>query len=131
MKKKTPDDFTKFLIMPDQAPVGVQSDTVSPSDEHLLKIIDECYSVENIEVKTDLNDAMIKGITKAKSYDSRFNCPLVTEISQNIMVLSVSKGREGRHEFKAVATSMTPQPPVYNEVPQISNRLFGGRRRDF
>jgi len=119
LKKPEPvpfDDFTSIFV-----PKEHEAQPTNVQQEHLTKIIGEIYSKENIEVKTDINMPQINALTKAIVYADRFNSPMVAQVAQKYMELSISKDRKGRKEFTEISRSMNaPDQPLQ---PQLNSRL--------
>lgn len=124
MAKKMTDKVNNFLFTPEE-PKDLEQSNNDISQAHLLKIIDETYSIENIEVKTDLTEAQIKAITKGQLFAERYNCEIMNKLCNKIMVLSVSKNRLGRKEFAEISKSF--QSPMMEERAPltIKERLMG------
>ena len=114
--------ITAFLLTPQDNPTATKDNV---RDEHLLKIIDEIYSEDHIEIKTDLNVPQINAITKGLLFAERYNCTLMGDLCNTMMKLLVSKNRQSRKEFTEISKSMQP----HNEEqapPTLDKRLFGG-----
>lgn len=95
----------------------------SSRDEYILKIIDEVFSKEDIELKTDLSTDQIIKITKGQIFAERYNCSIMDKLCNKIMILSVSKNRSSRKEFTEISKSVSgPQEP---DLPSIKTRLLG------
>lgn len=118
---KATDKVSQIFFMQDPTPIN-EGDS-SARDEYLLKIIDEVYSKDNIEVKTDLNVKQINAITKGKIFSQRYKCNLLNNLCDNIMVLSVSKDRKSRKEFTEISKSINS--PQEEELPTLGRRLLG------
>ena len=118
---KATDTISKIFFMADPKTSNEVDSTAR--DEYLLKIIDEVYSKENIEVKTDLNVKQINAINKGKLFADRYNCTLLDDLCQNTMILSVSKDRKGRKEFTEISKSINS--PQEEELPTLGTRLLG------
>lgn len=115
---KEPLKLTPFLFTPDK-----ESEPVNVAEEHLLKIIDETYSKNDIELKTDLNQKQINALTKAEIFAKRYNCSIMEELRNSHMILLVSKDRKGRKEFTDIAKGM--QPAVDDGLPDLKKRFLG------
>ena len=117
-----PLEVTKFILTPQQTPKENQENV---RDEHLLKIIDEIYSKDNIQLKTDVTIPQINALTKGLLFGKRYNCSLMDDLCDTMMQLLVSKGRQSRKEFTDISKSMQPHNEEL-EQPRLDKRLFGG-----
>ena len=88
------------------------------SERLMEKSLSELYSLELLEMKTDLTQDQIISIARGKIFAKRFKSSAMTDLINNIMTLSVSKDRKGRGEMTNVmrATNKdmefnTPQNP--------------------
>ena len=93
-------------------------------DELLLKIIDEVFSKEDIEVKTDLNNQQIVAFSKGKLYSDRFKSPLIGKLVDHLAIYSVSKDRKSRKEFTEISKALNSMTND-EENPRIRDRLLG------
>lgn len=123
MPKKKPlfDALTPFLMGDN---IKVNASDENPRDELLLKIIDEVYSTENIEVKTELNEAQITTFTRAKLYHKKFGSKLILELVNELAIYSVSNGRKGRKEFTEISKALNSREAEETD-PRIRERLLG------
>mgnify|MGYP001152651069 CR=1 FL=1 len=101
----------------------ISSDPVDENAKHLDKIVDEIYSIENIEVKTDLNQAQINAITKALVFAETYKVGILTTIANKHMALLISKDRKGRGEFTQIAAGMENE---HKQSSSLFNKLVGG-----
>ena len=97
----------------------------SGTNELLLKIIEETYSKENIEVKTHLSEAQILAFSKGRLYSDTYKLPIIDNLIKHISVYSVSKDRLSRKEFTEIAKAVHSQPTDIMEEPSIRGRLLG------
>lgn len=121
MDNKVTKKVNSFLFTPEQ---NNNLDTEDFNDKHLEKIIEEIYSTDNIEVKTDLNENEIRAITKGQLYAEKYKCNIVDNLCNKLMILKVSNKRMGRKEFKEISQSMQPSYPE-EQTMSIPQRLFG------
>lgn len=54
---------------------------------------------EDVEVKTELNDAEILTMSKLLLISDRYSVPVLREFTDNLMTLKISRNRKGRTEF--------------------------------
>ena len=54
---------------------------------------------EDVEVKTELNDAEILTISKLRFVADRYGIPVLRDFTDNLMTLKISRNRKGRTEF--------------------------------
>lgn len=109
----------------DAGGVVAPTDVINGDNEYLGKIVEEVYSVEDIEVKTDLNQAQIDAYSLAQEFHARYNVPVLEGVVKRRMVLAVSKGRKGRKEFARIASSIYAMNSVEPENKGILPRLIG------
>lgn len=120
MAGKTTKNINAFILTPNNTDNIPQE---SIQDAHNAKIIEEVYSTENIEVKTDLNELQIKAITKGQLFAEHYNCSIMGKLCNKIMVLSISKNRLGRKEFKEISQNI--QNPPEPDPITMRERLLG------
>jgi len=87
-----------------------------------MKVVDEVFSVNNIDMKTDLNQRQINAITKGKLFANQFNCQIMMDLCNLHETLLISKSRAGRKEFIELTKSVTNND---QEAPSIKERLLG------
>ena len=87
-----------------------------------LKVVDEVFSVNNIDMKTDLNQRQINAITKGKLFANQFNCQIMMDLCNLHETLLISKSRAGRKEFIELTKSVTNND---QDAPSIKERLLG------
>lgn len=123
MPKKKPlfDALTPFLMGDNNK---VKESDESPRDELLLKIIDEVYSTDNIEVKTDLTPDQIIAFTRGKLYHKKFGSELMLNTVNELAIYSVSKDRKGRKEFTEISKALNSREADETD-PRIRERLLG------
>jgi hypothetical protein len=88
----------------------------------LEKMLADFYSTENIEMKTELNQSQINSIVKAKTFIQRYKSNYMSEYIKNIMILSISKSRQGRKEWGEIAKR---EMTMEESKKSLSERLFG------
>ncbi len=85
-------------------------------------ILKELLSEKSIKIKTDLNQAQIKALTKGTLYADLYNSNLMRSLVENISLYSVSKNRLGRKELVEMAHTYNTDIEL---EPTLSERLFG------
>jgi len=85
-------------------------------------VVDEVFSVNNIDMKTDLNQRQINAITKGKLFANQFNCKIMMDLCNLHETLLISKSRAGRKEFIELTKSVTNND---QDTPTIKERLLG------
>lgn len=88
----------------------------------LEKMLGDFYSTENIEMKTDLTQQQINSIVKAKTFIARYKSDYLNDYIRNIMILSISKSRQGRKEWGEIAKREIGD---MEQKRSLSERLFG------
>ena len=109
---------TENLFAP---PADAQQQT-SIAEQIKLKVVDEVFSVNNIDMKTDLNQRQINAITKGKLFANQFNCKIMMDLCNLHETLLISKSRAGRKEFIELTKSVTNND---QDTPTIKERLLG------
>ena len=97
-------------------------DTISISDHIKMKVVDEVFNTNNIDMKTDLNQRQINAITKGKLFANQFNCQIMMDLCNLHETLLISKSRAGRKEFIELTKSVTNTD---QDAPSIKERLLG------
>jgi phosphatidate phosphatase APP1 len=106
--------------------VDVAQSNDTPESKHLEMAIKEVYSKKNIELKTDLNDNLIKALTRGKMFYKQYGIKIMNDLVQTVMELRVSKDRKGRQEFTKIVQSMNSYQDMEGK-PTLNERLFGGK----
>jgi hypothetical protein len=97
-------------------------DNTSISDHIKLKVVDEVFNTNNIDMKTDLNQRQINAITKGKLFATQFNCEIMMNLCNLHETLLISKSRAGRKEFIELTKSFNTTEDLQ---PSIKERLLG------
>jgi len=97
-------------------------DNTSISDHIKLKVVDEVFNTNNIDMKTDLNQRQINAITKGKLFATQFNCEIMMNLCNLHETLLISKSRSGRKEFIELTKSFNTTEDLQ---PSIKERLLG------
>ena len=95
---------------------------VSLKDQNFAKLLEEIYSVNNIDIKTDLSQRQVNAITKGKLFATTFNCDIMMNLCNLHETLLISKNRAGRKEFIEMSKSVTNTD---QEESSIRDRLLG------
>jgi len=107
------------------APVEEQEvNNDSISDLIKAKIVEEVFSTNNIDMKTDLNQRQINAITKGKVYAAHFGSKLMMDLCNLHETLLISKSRAGRKEFIELTKNVMNHQEE-NMIPTIKERLLG------
>ena len=94
-------------------------------EQNMAKLLEEIYSTNNIDIKTDLNQRQVNAITKGKLFASNFNCKIMMDLCNLHETLLISKNRLGRKEFIEVSkATLTTQD--YEQPIGVRERLLGG-----
>lgn len=117
-------DFLNALFDEQQSVKAENNDERTPHEIKIESLIKQGFSAENIEMKTDLNPQGIKAIAKGKIHADYFNDPMINELCDNIMVLSVSKDRKGRVELTDLTKLLANDQSQSGGMSTIS-RLLG------
>ena len=99
-----------------------KEDNISISDHIKMKVVDEVFNTNNIDMKTDLNQRQINAITKGKLFASQFNCEIMMNLCNLHETLLISKSRAGRKEFIELTKSFDTTEELQ---PSIKERLLG------
>lgn len=102
-----------------------QGAAANNENEHLSKIVEEVYSKDDIELKTDLTGEQVLAISLAQTYEERFGVKILDKFTEKFMLLSVSKGRKGRKEFENITSSIYAKNTAEQEDKGIRARLIG------
>jgi hypothetical protein len=114
------DKIAQSIISPEEIQIENQP---TEKDMWMKEVSNQIFSMENIEIKTDLNVAQINALTKGKLFAKHFNCTIMDDLCNTIMTLSVSKNRGSRKEFVDISKNMHPDN---NEMqPTLKTRLLG------
>lgn len=98
----------------------------NPSVEIFGKITKEIYSVKNLELKTEVNDAQIMAFSQARAFANKYKVPLLAEFVKNISKYSISRNRKGRKEFESIAkANLQMAGAEEREKRSIPDRLLG------
>ena len=111
-------DTTKELFE-----IEASDNDISISEHIKMKVVDEVFSTNNIDMKTDLNQRQINAITKGKLFANQFNCQIMMDLCNLHETLLISKSRAGRKEFIELTKSVTNTEDA--GTPSIKDRLLG------
>lgn len=87
-----------------------QAETTPEHDKILIKALDELFSVEGIDLKSDIDNRQIPALTRGYIFAEVYKCRYMAELVKHVLELSVSKNRLGRGEFVKVLQSSSPSP---------------------
>lgn len=116
------DEVFKNILTPQET--EIIDNQPSEKDMWMAEVSKQIFSKDDIEVKTDINTAQINALTKGKLFAKTFNCSIMDDLCEQIMLLSVSKDRRSRKEFTEISKN---QMFDNNQIqqPSISQRLLG------
>ena len=115
------DTTTNLFALPEQE----QNQNIDSLAEQIkAKIVDEIFSTNNIDMKTDLNQKQINAITKGKLYAEHFGSRLMLNLCNLHETLLISKSRAGRKEFIELTKNVLSHQEE-NLQPSIKERLLG------
>ena len=108
------------------APVEQETQNIDSLAEQIkAKIVDEIFSTNNIDMKTDLNQKQINAITKGKLYAEHFGSKLMLNLCNLHETLLISKSRAGRKEFIELTKNVMGSSQQTDYLPTIKERLLG------
>lgn len=120
-KKKDNEEETTEIIPPrgfdlifKDAEAG-DDETTSIQEKTLEKALDELFSTQGIDLKSDISNIQISAITRGYIFADVYKCKYMSELVRHILELSVSKNRQGRGEFVKVlqsANNQQEEPPL-------------------
>lgn len=80
-------------------------------EKTIEKALDELFSVDGIDLKSDINNRQISALTRGYIFADVYKCKYMGDLVRHILELSVSKSREGRKEFVRVLQSASREDP--------------------
>ena len=80
-------------------------------EKTIEKALDELFSVDGIDLKSDINNRQISALTRGYIFADVYKCRYMGDLVRHILELSVSKSREGRKEFVKVLQSASREDP--------------------
>ena len=80
-------------------------------EKTIEKALDELFSVDGIDLKSDINNRQISALTRGYIFADVYKCKYMGDLVRHILELSVSKSREGRKEFVKVLQSASREDP--------------------
>ena len=99
-----------------------QEERLSAKELKELYLLEEIYSRKDIEMKTDLDIGLVKALTKGQLFATKYQSQLMEDLTNRLMVLLVSKGRQGRKEFIEMSKAMNTEDHMQ---PTLSDKLLG------
>lgn len=115
----------KDLINPLEVFTRPQDIEVTPEPTPIELMINEMLNVNNLQIKTDLNDNLIIALTKGKIFADLYSNKIMASLVENISLYRISRNRKGREEIKDMAKSLGTYTSEENNSSFI-NRLFKG-----
>lgn len=97
----------------------------NPKDKKAEYILQQAFSQDSLEMKTDIAPKSIVPLTKLLIFHKEFKSDLAKDIAYYIMSLSVSKKRGGRKEMTEMLRPMYSDDPGM-ETGGLASRLLGG-----
>lgn len=82
----------------------IDPDDIPPDPKE--KMIDQAFSSENMSMRSELNQKQIYAVLKLQLFADKYQSSMVHDLTNNFLQLQVSKGRQGRKEFKEMAQSI-------------------------
>jgi hypothetical protein len=102
--------------------VNDNNNNASLKEQNMAKLLEEIYSTNNLDIKTDLNQKQVNAITKGKLFATTFNCDIMMNLCNLHETLLISKNRAGRKEFIEMSKSVTSAD---TEESTVRERLLG------
>lgn len=108
-KKETKQKQKQVELLPDpilEKTLNNSNIEIEETDNSQDLVIKTMLSLNDIETKTDLNDALVLSLTKGAIHRDIFNCKPMELLVNYVYKHRISKGREGRKELKEMAKSL-------------------------
>ena len=108
MSDKKEKDFTAqhLALFNADAPKKEQYDPDDTPPDPKEKMIEQAFSSENMAMRSELNQKQIYAVLKLQLFADKYQSKMVEDLTNNFLQLQVSKGRQGRKEFKEMAQSV-------------------------
>ena len=114
------------ILFNDNGANDVAEEKQTKHEQKIEYLLEQLFTRDNIEMKTDLNPKGIKAIARGKMHSAIFNDDLVGSLCDTIMVLNVSKDRQGRKEATDLSKTLaTDDNPTDGGIKDFVNRLGG------
>lgn len=97
----------------------------NPKDKKAEYILQQAFSEDSLEMKTDIAPKSIVPLTKLLIFHREFKSDLAKDLAYTIMSLSISKKRGGRKEMTEMLRPMYSDDPGM-ETGGLASRLLGG-----
>lgn len=93
-------------------------------EQTLEKALEELFSTDNIDLKSDINNQQISAISRGYIFAEVYHCKYMGDLVRHILELSVSKNREGRKEFVKVLQAVNPEAEEEMPLKLMRRRLL-------
>lgn len=103
-------------------------DLQMPKQESNVEVVmkvaaEQLFSRADIELKTDINTNQINALSRGLLFGEKYNCQLMTDLCNKIMLLSVSKNRKSRGEFTDISKARATDIDLDTNTPKMKDRL--------
>lgn len=96
---------------------------LSPHEQTLQKALDELFSTDGIDLKSDINSIQVSALTRGYIFADVYKCHYMNDLVRHVLELSVSKNRKGRGEFVKILQSNTA-PTEDGSLKIVRRRLL-------
>ena len=100
--------------------VSDETDDKSIKETAFEEGIQQLFTKDNLEMKTDLSPPLILAMSRGRIYQKYFHSKIMGDFIDNVMILSVSKGRKGRQELVALVRN-SQETEFYGGGTDMSN----------
>lgn len=98
------------------------------SVEIFSKIMDQTFSTDQLELKTELVDKQLMVFSEARLFAEHHSSPLISSLLEFYSLYAISKNRKGRKEFESIAkASFSTLNEDEEQRQSIPARLLGGK----
>lgn len=104
-------------------PKEEEQDNRSKAEMRMEYAIEQGFTRDNIEMKTDLSKPAIKAIAKGLMHAEIFSDKTLETLAKTVMVLNVSKDRKGRGELTEITKMLNAADE--NDQANVLSRLLG------
>lgn len=88
---------------------NTENTQLSPHEQTLQKALDELFSTEGIDLKSDINAIQVSALTRGYIFADVYKSKHMNDLVKHVLELSVSKARKGRGEFvKILQNNVAP-----------------------
>jgi len=97
---------------------------------YFQSVMHEIFSIENIDVRSNLQPDLILPLAIARTVDKIFHIDVIGLFADNLEILSISKGGRSRNDMVEIAKGLYPNElgSEQQERRVLSDRLMGKRR---